>query len=87
MPKQKTEWMPHYMASDEEIEWYNFCVNKGIIVSPIANQKGPNPKEWKIGVSFMPNFKKINLTPSVYIADIIWEETYKIMGYYYKKYN
>ena len=35
----------------------------------------------------MPNYKKINLTPNIYIADIIWEETFKIMKYYYDKYR
>jgi len=79
--------MPYYEPSDEENKWHNFCINKGIIISPIAATKGPNPEEWKIGISFMPNYKKINLTPTVYTADIIWEETYKIMKYYYDKYR
>ena len=87
MAKKETKWMPNYDPSAEEYIWHNFCVNKGIIISPIAAQQGPNPKEWRIGVSFMPNYKKVNLTPNVYIEDIIWEETYKIMKYYYDKYR
>ena len=87
MARKETKWMPQYEPSKEEYEWSNFCANKGIIISPIANIKGPNPKEWKIGVSFMPNYKKINLTPNIYTEDIIWEETFKIMKYYYDKYR
>jgi hypothetical protein len=87
MAKKETKWMPQYEPSEEEYEWSNFCASKGIIISPIANAQGPNPIEWKIGVSFMPNYKKINLTPTIYIEDIIWEETFKIMKYYYDKYR
>ena len=79
--------MPQYEPSAEEYEWCNFCANKGIIISPIAAQQGPNPSEWRIGISFAPNYKKINLTPSVFIADIVWEETFKIMKFYYDKYR
>lgn len=87
MAKKETKWMPAYQASEEEMEWHNFCINNGIIISPIAAQRGPNPSEWRIGISFMPNYKKVNLTPTVYIADIIWEETYKLMKFYYDKYR
>lgn len=87
MARTETKWMPHYELSKEEYIWANFCATHGIIVSPIAAQQGPNPSEWRIGVSFMPDYKKINLTPTVYIADIIWEETFKIMKYYYDKYR
>lgn len=86
MAKKETKWMPEYSSSDEENKWYTFCVNNGIIISPIAAQRGPNPKEWKIGVSFMPNYKKINLSPSIYDENIIWQEMYKMMKYYYDKY-
>ena len=87
MARKETKWMPQYEPSEEEYEWSNFCASKGIIISPIANTQGPNPKEWKIGVSFMPNYKKINLTPNIYTEYIIWEETFKIMKYYYDKYR
>jgi len=87
MAKFSTVWMPKYFPSEEEIIWRDFCNNKGIIISPIAATQGPNPKEWRIGISFMPEYKKINLTPSIYIGDIIWEEVYKIMKYYYDKYR
>ena len=71
--------MPHYEPSEEEYIWANFCANKDIIISPIAATKGPNPKEWRIGVSFMPNYKKVNLSPSIYDEHIIWQETFKMM--------
>ena len=79
--------MPLYEPSKEEYKWCIFCANKGIIISPIAATKGPNPDEWHIGVSFMPNYKKINLSPSIYDKHIIWQETFKMMKYYYDKYR
>jgi len=79
--------MPSYEPNEEEYEWCIFCANKGIIISPVAATKGPNPKEWRIGVSFMPNYKKINLSPSIYDENIIWQETFKMMKYYYDKYR
>ena len=79
--------MPSYEPNEEEYEWCIFCANKGIIISPIAATKGPNPKEWRIGVSFMPNYKKINLSPSIYDEHIVWQETFKMMKYYYDKYR
>ena len=79
--------MSNYDPSDEEYAWCNFCANKGIIISPIAATKGPNPEEWHIGVSFMPNYKKVNLSPSIYDKHIIWQETFKMMKYYYDKYR
>ena len=87
MAKKETKWMPSYEPNEEEYEWCIFCANKGIIISPIAATKGPNPKEWHIGVSFMPNYKKINLSPSIYDENIIWQETFKMMKYYYDKYR
>jgi len=86
MAKKQT-WMPQYQLSDDEFKWYKFCVDKGIIISPIAATKGPSPKEWKIGISFMPNYKKVNLTPSTYDENIIWPEMFKLMKYYYDKYR
>ena len=79
--------MPSYEPNEEEYEWCIFCANKGIIISPVAATKGPNPKEWRIGVSFMPNYKKINLSPSIYDEHIVWQETFKMMKYYYDKYR
>jgi hypothetical protein len=87
MAKKETKWMPSYEPNEEEYEWCIFCANKGIIISPVAATKGPNPKEWRIGVSFMPNYKKINLSPSIYDENIIWQETFKMMKYYYDKYR
>jgi len=87
MAKKETKWMPSYEPNEEEYKWCIFCANKGIIISPVAATKGPNPKEWRIGVSFMPNYKKINLSPSIYDENIIWQETFKMMKYYYDKYR
>jgi hypothetical protein len=43
------------------------------------------PDEWRIAVSFMPNYKKVYKTPSVYIKDNVWQEIFNTMKYYYEK--
>ena len=45
--------------ADEELKWQKFCIDNGIIISPEPTSKGMYPQEWRIAVSFMPNFKKV----------------------------
>jgi len=42
-------------------------------------------EEWRIGVSFMPNYKKIYNTPTVWISENVWQEVFNTMKYYYDK--
>ena len=76
-----------YISSEEELTWFRYCNKAGIIISPIPTTKGPYPEEWNIGISFMPNYRKIHKTPTVYISDIVWQETFKLMKFYYDKRN
>ena len=76
-----------YIPNEEERNWHSYCVNNGIIISPIPTRQGAYPEEWRIGISFMPDYKKIHETPTVYITDNIWPETFKLMKFYYDKSN
>jgi hypothetical protein len=76
-----------FVADLEQLKWQKYCVNNGIIISPQPTSKGMYAEEWRIAVSFMPNYKKIYLTPTVYITDNVWPETFKLMKFYYDKKN
>jgi len=85
MAKSKQEPMPHYVPSDEEHKWYTYCIENGIIISPMGIKDNFN--EWRIGVAFKGNHKKVNLSPSIYNRDIVWEQFYLMCKYYYDKYR
>ena len=76
-----------YIPNEDERKWHNYCVNNGIIISPVPTTQGTYPEEWRIGISFSNNYKKIHETPMVYIKDNIWPETFKLMKFYYDKNN
>ena len=76
-----------FVADIEQLVCQNNCINTDIIISPKPTGKGMYPEEWRIAVSFMPNYKKIYLTPTVYITDNVWSETFKLMKFYYDKKN
>ena len=62
--KVKTFPLPEYMPSDEEKKWQSFCIDNGIIISPMGING--NPKEWNIGVAFAGRHKQVHKSPSVY---------------------
>jgi len=74
-----------FVASDEQLKWHKYCIDNGIIISPIPTTSDPYPEEWNIGISFMPNYRKIHKTPTVYISEIVWQETFNLMKFYYEK--
>ena len=76
-----------FVANKEQLEWYRYCISKGIIIAPEPTSKGMYPEEWRIAVSFMPNYRKVYKTPSVYIKENIWQEVFNTMKYYYDKKN
>jgi len=85
MRKKIDRSLPDYMPSAEEYKWSSYCIENGIIISPIGiNDK---PKEWHIGVSFVGRHKEVHKSPSIYTKDNIWEETYLMMKYYYDKHR
>lgn len=87
MAKKKENWMPQYIASDEERKAYIYCVRNNIRISPlgIKNEIG----KWKIGINIGPYVKgeKPNISPHIYDKDTIWVEYYKFCKYYYDKYR
>lgn len=85
MRKKVNKSLPDYLPSAEEREWQSYCIDKGIIISPMGiNDK---PQEWHIGVAFTGRHKQVHKSPSIYTKDNIWEETYLMMKYYYDKHR
>jgi hypothetical protein len=74
-----------FVANEEQLKWNKYCIKEGIIISPSPTSKGLFPEEWRIGVSFMPNFKKVYNTPTVWISENVWQEVFNTMKYYYDK--
>jgi hypothetical protein len=79
--------MPSYLASEEEMKWYSFCVKNNIRISPYGIQN--NTDQWKIAISIGPykRGEKPHLSPSTYDRNTIWPEYYKMCEYYYNKYK
>ena len=42
--------LPHYLASEEELTWRDYCVRNDIRISPMGIYKDPN--NWHIAVSY-----------------------------------
>jgi|TARA_R110000764_G_scaffold81758_3_gene161665 hypothetical protein len=74
-----------FVANKEQLEWYRYCIKEGIIIAPVPNSQGLFAEEWRIGVSFMPNFRKVYNTPTIWISDNVWQEVFNTMKYYYDK--
>ena len=81
--KAKPAYLPDYSASEEENKWHTYCIENGIIISPMGING--NIKEWKIGVAFSGRHKQVHKSPTVYTKDNIWQETFLMMKYYYDK--
>ena len=79
--------MPTYTASEEEWEWYRFCVRRNIRISPYGIQNKVD--RWKITINIgqYSRGEKINFSPSTYDRNTIWPEYYKMCKYYYDKYR
>lgn len=76
-----------FIPSKEQLKWFKHCNDNGIIIAPKPIDKSFFPEEWKIAVSFQHNYKKVNLSPTIYTSDNIHEELYKTMKYYYDKHT
>ena len=37
-----------YIPNEEERNWHSYCINNGIIISPIPTKQGAYPEEWRI---------------------------------------
>jgi hypothetical protein len=82
--KKETIWMPEYMTSKNENEWYAWGVNNNIRISPKPATQGPNPKEWYLEVFNNGRWYK---SPNVYGPKEIWYEFYLMYKFYYDKYR
>jgi len=82
--KKETIWMPQYMVSKNEQEWYTWGINNNIKISPKPVTQGPNPKEWYLEVF---NNGKWYKSPNVYGPKEVWHEFYLMYKFYYDKYR
>ena len=75
--------MPSYNYSEEEYEWYQYCVRNNIRVSP----KGINgdADHWKIDVS--TDGTVWHTSPKKYNREEIWQAYFKVCQFYYNKLN
>lgn len=85
--KKKNEGMPIYLPNEEETKWRDFCVQNNIRISPLGING--EKKKWKIGISLGPYKKgeKMHIAPSVYDANTIWIEYYRMCKFYYDKHR
>ena len=81
--EQAKKRLPHYDATEEEDSWYHYCVNNGIIISPVAI--GQTIGQWHIGISEEANYQKIYRSKEIYDKKNVWSEFYKMCKYYYDK--
>ena len=84
MPKwKKPVPMPDYIPSKEESKWHKYCIDNGIIISPIGIKNEQN--KWHIGIAMSNNHKQVHLAPYEYDRDTIWISYYEMCKYYYDK--
>ena len=85
--KKQSYQLPHYLASEEELTWRDYCVRNDIRISPMGIYKDPN--NWHIEVRLGPYTKgeKGYVSPNVYDRKNIWKEYYLMCKYYYDKHT
>jgi hypothetical protein len=86
--KTKSEW-EYYEPTKEDYEAMRFCIRNNIRISMKPMQQGMHPSSFKITVNLgsYEKFEKTNLSPSIYDKEIIVQEMYKAMKYYYDKHS
>ena len=85
--KKKNNLPDNYIANEEEAAAYSWCIKNNIRIGLQATEYVQNPDKWKIAISIGEDYKKVNLSPSVYTKDNVWQEYYKACLYYYNKHN
>ena len=85
--KKKNNLPDNYIANEQEAAAYSWCVKNNIRIGLQATEYIQNPDKWKIAISIGEDYKKVNLSPSVYTKDNVWQEYYKACLYYYNKHN
>ena len=85
--KKKNNLPDNYIANEQEAAAYSWCIKNNIRIGLQAIEYVQNPDKWKIAISIGEDYKKVNLSPSVYTKDNVWQEYYKACLYYYNKHN
>jgi hypothetical protein len=85
--KKKNNLPDNYIANKQEAAAYSWCVKNNIRIGLQATEYVQNPDKWKIAISIGEDYRKVNLSPSVYTKDNVWQEYYKACLYYYNKHN
>lgn len=85
--KKQNYTLPHYLASEDELKWRDYCIKNDIRISPMGIYKDPN--NWHIEVRLGPYTKgeKGYVSPNVYDRKSIWKEYYLMCKYYYDKHT
>lgn len=84
----KSEW-DYYSANEEDYKALRFCIKNNIRISMVPMEQGMDPKNFKISVAIGPykRGEKVNLSPNIYSKEIIVQEMFKAMKYYYDKHR
>ena len=84
----KSEW-EYYSPDEEDYKALRFCIRNNIRISMVPMEQGMEPKSFKISVALGPykRGEKVNLSPNIYSKEIIVQEMYKAMKYYYDKHR
>ncbi len=75
--------LPECNPTEDQKKYYDYCVNKNIIISPIGINATPG--KWYIGISTPDNYKKVYKSKFIYDKDQVWEEMFNMCKYYYDK--
>jgi hypothetical protein len=85
--KRKGNPLPNYVASREERDWSNYCIDNNIRISqiPVKNEIG----KWKMTINIGPykRGEKQNISPAIYDKDTLYPAYYQMCKYYYDKYR
>ena len=86
--KGKSEW-EYYIPDEEDWKALRHCINNNIRICMIPMEQGMDPRNFKISVALGPyqRGEKVNLSPNIYSKEIIVQEMYKAMKYYYDKHR
>ena len=78
MAKKGKVNMGSYVANEQELNAYHWCINNGIYIAP----KAINEAKWSVVIT---NKGKTHEDPSHYIKGLIWQKIYEYYKYYYEK--
>ena len=73
---KKPKPLPEYLASEEELKWYRYCVRNNIRISPYGISGDGN--QWKIAINLgaYKKYEKPNLSPEAYGPGEIQKQVY-----------